>query len=132
MYRIINEAKREERDIKSNLTIMIQHMLKCKYQFEYPNKKSWRESIRKGWLNVKNEFQAIGKGALYKNYYLRKLDIADVYADAVDMASEETGLSVSAFPNELEWTREQLMDRTFLREFIETYGFGSQESIATL
>ena len=45
MLKIINESKREEEAVQSHLHVLLQYMLKCQFQYDYPDKKSWRLSI---------------------------------------------------------------------------------------
>lgn len=121
MIEIINESKNQERLIKNSLVVMIQHMLKLKYQSSYPRegKKSWIITILKEQRQFISEFKAIGVGSLYNNFYLRKLNLGQIYEDAVRYASYETDLPVSSFPAECEWSKSQLADREFIRNFIE-------------
>lgn len=125
-YRILNERRREERDIKSNLEILLTHMLKCKYQNEYSNKSSWRGSIRNAKNQIQYEFKENSdgtfKGSLYNIFYLKQLDLQKIYEKAVENAADETGLSFQDFPAECEWTKEQLIDDKFIHQFLNEWG----------
>lgn len=118
---ILDESKSSESTIKSNLKIMLIHMLKSKYQPEYENKNSWRASILNSYDGITNEFPEIGKGSLYKSYYMKKLSLSQVYLSAVRRASDETGKPIDVFPKECEWTKEQLVDEEFIYDFINKY-----------
>lgn len=118
----LNEDKQQERIVKSNLEVMIRHMLKCKYQNEYPTKSSWRDSIKNSFKDMVLEFKDIGKGALYKNFYLRKLNLDYIYKLALKNAINETGKDKSCFPATCEWTKEQLTNIDFIYDFIDKYG----------
>lgn len=125
-YRILNERRREERDIKSHLEVLLTHMLKCKYQNNYENKSSWRGSIRNAKNQIQYEFKENSngtfKGSLYSNFYLKQLDIQKIYEKAVENAADETGFSFQDFPVECEWTKEQLIDDKFIHQFLNEWG----------
>lgn len=124
-YRIINEGKREQRDIKSQLERLLLHMLKCKYQNNYANKESWRRSIRNARNEIQYEFKGTKgnfKGALYNNFYLKDLNLQEIYENAVENAVDETKLSFKDFPSTCEWTKEQLIDDEFINQFIKEWG----------
>jgi len=126
--RIINEAKREENSIRGSLFIMLLHMLKCKYQYDYPYKPSWRDSILNSFENLIGEFdKGIGKGSLYNSFYMKKFDLEGIYERAVKRAVVETKLPRSAFPEYCEWSKKELTDEDFIYSFIEEYGYGSNE-----
>ena len=98
---LLNENQSQEKTIKNSLIILLMHMLKCKYQNDYPDKSSWRK---------------------YKKYYLRDVSLDKCYKMAVRKASEETRLKVSVFPSECEWTKRELIDQDYIFEFIDKYG----------
>ena len=111
--------------INSSLIVLLTHMLKCKYQPEYKNKASWVGSIWSAYKNIVSQFPAVGKGALYKIFYLKKVDLNTIYKIAKRDASVETGKNISVFPNDCEWTKEQLTDYDFITDFINNYGNNS-------
>ena len=117
------ENNSQESSVRSYLRIMILHMLKCKYQNDYPDKRSWRNSIKASYNKMIDQFDAIGKGSLYKTFYMKKLDLKAIYERALNDASFETGLPKLAFPQSCEWTKEQLVDEEFIYKFINKYGF---------
>jgi len=117
------ENNSQESSVRSYLRIMILHMLKCKYQNDYLDKHSWRNSIINSYSKFIDQFDAIGKGSLYKTFYMKKLDLNSIYERALNEASFETGLSKSIFPSSCEWTKEQLVDEEFIYKFINKYGF---------
>ena len=125
--RIINEAKREENSIKHSLEVMLTHMLKCKYQYDYPYKPSWRDSIWNSYSDFTNEFIAVGKGSLYNSFYMKKFDLDSVYQKALNRAVRETRLPKEVFPEYCEWTKKELSDLDFISNFIEEYGYGPNE-----
>lgn len=118
----ISESKSEQSRVRSNLEVLIRHMLKCKYQSEYLHKASWRKSIRNAFDAIVSEFKAVGKGSLYRSYYIKKLPLQTVYELSRDNAVDETGKQKVDFPNTCEWTKEQLTDKQFIYDFIDKYG----------
>lgn len=121
----LEESKREEKAIKSNMRVLLCHMLKCKYQNDYSNKLSWRASIKNSFRNIIDEFDEKHNefsGALYKKFYLKNFNLNRCYELAVFDAADETGLYDSDFQKECPWTKEQLIDSKFIREFLSTYG----------
>lgn len=108
----------EKKSIKSFLIVMIMHMLKLKYQNDFPAKKSWVDSIHSSYNSLYVQFKGIGKGSLFNNFYMRQLNLDEIYKIAVRQASIETHLPLSAFPSKCEWTKEQLIDSDFIYNFI--------------
>lgn len=122
----LDENKRQEGSIRGSLQSMMMHMLKCMIQFEYENKASWRGSIWSGFSGMVNEFDEVGKGALYKTYYLKKLNLQEIYERSLVGASIETKKDRSLFPKKCPWTKEQLTNLTFIEEFINEHGQGAE------
>ena len=118
---LLYENNTEENIIKSTLTVLIQHMLKLKYQKDYLYKRSWILTIKKEQDQLIETFPKIGKGSLYNSFYLKKLDLNKIYKNAVRFAVRETGLPENAFPNLCELSKEQLVDRDYINSFIEEY-----------
>jgi len=99
-------AKRDRREVKSRLLVLITHMLKWTYQ---PRKRtrSWRGTI----LNQRWELGEDVRGGVLRNHaeeVLRK-----VYAQAVKQAAAETGLPAKTFPAECPYTLDQLLSEDF-------------------
>lgn len=120
---ILYETRSEQRTVRSEVRRILLHMLKCKYQNEYPDKKSWRLSILSSYYDLLDAFKGqIGKGSLYKKFYLKELSLDKVYHEAVDIAIQETKLDKSKFPEACEWNKAQLVNKEFIDNFIKTYG----------
>jgi hypothetical protein len=97
-------GKREKRSLISRFAVLIGHLLKWQYQFDYPNKKSWRATIN-------TQRRAIEK-LLQDNPSLKPLTdefIADAYPDAVDLAVAETPLDYTDFPNVCPWQTDKIL-----------------------
>lgn len=107
--------------IQSYMVVLLTHMLKCIYQPEYKNKSSWTGSILNSRSGIESNIGTIGKGVMYKKFYMQELDLDGLYSDAVLIAASETGKPLNVFPSTCPWSREQLIDRIFIQEFIEKY-----------
>lgn len=118
----LDENNRQKSTIRASLRIMMTHMLKCLGQPEYLNKASWVKSILNGLDKIIEEFDEVGKGALYKNFYLKRVDLQEIYERSLIRASFETGKSKSDFPKTCPWSKEQLINRTFIEGFINEHG----------
>ncbi len=103
-------GKRDKRELHSRLTVLILDLLKWKWQ---PAKKSatWRSTIvmQRGelrWLFEQSpSLKAIVQDA-----------VEDVYSDAMDGATAETGLPARTFPRKCPFTPDQILDRDSLPE----------------
>lgn len=97
----------DKRALRGYLRVLLMHLLKWHFQ---PGKRtpSWRGSIR----NARNEIEDILKDSpSLKNYIFESIDWC--YARAVKLAVEETGLSLSVFPNSCPYLDEQILDDEF-------------------
>ena len=98
-------GKREKRALTSHLAVLLGHLLKWRYQPEYPHRKSWRATIN-------TQRRAVMK-LLRDNPSLRSRlaeFIAEAYLDGVDLAVAETPLDYGAFPEHCPWTENQVLD----------------------
>ena len=95
-------ARRDRREVKSRLKVLIAHLLKWAYQ---PRKRSrsWRGTI----LSQQWELAEDVRGGVLRNHAEEVLP--KVYADAVKQAAAETGLSVKTFPAACPYTLDQLL-----------------------
>ena len=97
-------GKRERRALESRLGVLVGHLLKWRFQADYPNRKSWRATINA-------QRRSIAK-LLDDNPSLRpQLPelLASAYADAVDFAVAETPLDYDAFPQQCPWTIDEIL-----------------------
>lgn len=118
----ISESKNEQRAVRHYLTILIKHMLKCKYQNDYVDKSSWRYSIYNSHNNLVLEFKAVGKGSLFNRYYMHQMDLNRVYQNALLGAIKETGKLKTDFPLNCEWKLMDFVDDKFIDDFISRWG----------
>lgn len=103
-------GKRDKRELHSRLTVLILHLLKWKWQ---PEKKSrsWRATIVTQRAELRRLFeQSPSLKAKVQDA------VEDVYADAIDGATIETGLAARRFPRKCPFTPDQILDREFLPE----------------
>ena len=97
-------GKRERRALESRLVVLLGHLLKWKYQSDYPNRKSWRATIN-------TQRRSITK-LLSENPSLQSQlsqFIADAYPGAVDLAVAETPFDYEVFPDHCPWDPEQVL-----------------------
>jgi len=82
----------DKKSVKSNLRILLMHLLKWQYQ---PDKRtnSWRTTIKEHRNRLEDDF---ANSPSLNNYFLEIFD--ECYQKARDLASSETGLSVTVFP----------------------------------
>ena len=118
---ILDENQSAKSAINSSMIIMLTHMLKCEYQPEYKNKSSWLASIWNSYKNIVSQFTAIGKGVMFKIFYMKTLDLDTLYKIAVKDASKETGKPLDIFPDKCPWTKLELVNLDFINNFIEKY-----------
>jgi hypothetical protein len=98
-------GKRERRALQGRLGVLLGHLLKWRYQSDYPYRKSWRATI--------NTQRRALRQLLDENPSL-KASLEDVmeraYADGVDLAVAETPLDYDAFPPTCPWTPDEAID----------------------
>ncbi len=105
---LIMEGRSEERSLKSHLKQLILHLLKWKYQPDFQSR-SWRLTIG----SQRDEIHDAIKDS--KTFAKNLMNYAhEVYEGAKRGASRETGINQSVFPEELEFTEEQLLDFDFM------------------
>lgn len=96
--------------VKSNLRILLMHLLKWQYQ---PEKRtnSWRTTIKEHRNRLEDDF---ADSPSLKNYFLEVFN--ECYQKARDLASSETGLSISVFPVECPFHPDLVLKSDFLPE----------------
>lgn len=101
-------ARKEKQALKSNLRILLMHLIKWKYQ---PSKRtnSWRSTIREHRKRLKDGFD---DSPSLKPYYLEIFP--DCYQDARELASDETGLTINTFPVASPFTNEEALNENYL------------------
>ena len=105
---IVSLGKSEKRAIKSNLIIVILHLLKWRYQPE-KRSNSWKSTIREHRRRIQ---ELLTDSPSLKNY-LPKI-LTTCYLAAKKQASDETSLSVNAFPESCPFTLAECLNEDFL------------------
>jgi len=100
-------GKNNQRELTSRLKILLGHLLKWQYQADYRGR-SWRGSIieQRSEINDLLEENPSLKPILSQTIHL-------AYPKAVNLASEETGLSKNTFPQTCPYSQEQILQNGF-------------------
>lgn len=103
-------GRHEKNALRSNLRILLMHLLKWQYQ---PSKRSnsWRGTIIEHRIRIQDTLE---DSPSLKNFYPQIFD--KTYQQARKKAAEETGLPLETFPMEYPYTLEQMLDAEFLPE----------------
>ncbi len=101
-------GKRDFREILSRLKILLIHLIKWMFQKD-KRTKSWQQTIdeQRDELNSEFEFSKNEKNYAKENY-------KSTYQRAKKLASKETGLPLSTFPEEPPFTFEQAIDEDWM------------------
>ena len=102
-------GKSEQRELESRMALLLAHLLKWQHQPERRGS-SWEASIR-------HQRQRIGRRLERTPSLKPDLDDpewwAGVWADALDLATRETGLSYEDFPAECPWEPADILNANF-------------------
>ena len=101
-------GRSEKHALEGNLVVLLMHLLKYKYQ---PDKRynSWKVTIREHRRRLTRSFK---DSPSLKTYFQEVLP--ECYQDARKQASDETGLSLDAFPVEFTITADECLNEDFL------------------
>ncbi|MBE9143787.1 DUF29 domain-containing protein [Planktothrix mougeotii] len=101
-------GRSEKNALKSNLRILLMHLLKYKYQ---PEKRtnSWVYTIIEHRQRLRDTFKT--SPSLYR--FFEEI-FNESYEDARKLAAGETGLSINEFPPESPFTGEEVLNGDFL------------------
>jgi hypothetical protein len=101
-------GRSDKNALKSNLKILLMHLLKYKYQ---PEKRtnSWRYNIIEHRQRLRDTFKT--SPSLYR--FFEEI-FNEAYQDARELAAGETGLSIKIFPPESPFTVEEVLNPDFL------------------
>lgn len=100
-------ARRDRREVKSRLTVLLAHVLKWFHQPEQRSG-SWRGTI----IEQRQELAELVTRGILRNH--AEAVLADAYAEAVERAGAETGLAAGSFPDECPYSLEQLLSPEIL------------------
>lgn len=107
----LEDMGRSQKDaLYSNLKIVFLHLLKWQYQ---PSRRSnsWRFSIREHRQRLHKAFK---DSPSLKNYYINNFE--DCYADARELAADETGLSLETFPVHCPFNPDEVMNADYISQ----------------
>ena len=101
-------GRRERQSLKSNLVILLLHLLKWQFQ---PDRQShsWRASIVEHRQRLED---SVAVSPSLKPYL--KTILPQAYGNAVERAAAETGLPEATFPLDCPYTVDQVMAKGFL------------------
>ncbi len=103
-------SRRERKSLKSNLIVLLLHLLKWQYQPEQRSG-SWRSSIREHRRRINDDLSDSPSLLSYLQAVL-----SGCYTSACEQAADETGLALQTFPVDCPYTSEQVLDANFLPE----------------
>ncbi|MEH2372503.1 DUF29 domain-containing protein [Nostoc sp.] len=103
-------GRSEKKALRSNLEVMLMHLLKYKYQAE-KRSGSWRATIREHRKRLR---QALEESPSLKPYFDEVFGLC--YDEARLLAADETELHPAIFPEQSPFTPEQALDPDFLPE----------------
>ncbi|MBD1858571.1 MULTISPECIES: DUF29 domain-containing protein [Leptolyngbya] len=101
-------SRRERKSLKSNLVVILLHLLKWQHQPELRSG-SWRGSIREHRRRVNDDL----KDSPSLIPYFQEV-FAECYANAREQAADETGLPLETFPVNCPYFPEQVLNSEYL------------------
>ena len=103
-------VRSEKKAIRSNLRILLMHLLKYKYQSEKQTN-SWLFTIREHRKRLRDDFK---NSPSLKRYFREVFE--ECYQDARELAADETGLTIDTFPVESPFSQEETLNPDYLPE----------------
>jgi hypothetical protein len=103
-------ARSDRRSLKSNLVVILTHLLKWQFQPERRSS-SWQASI----VEHRRRVRDLLKDSPSLKPYFEEV-FAECYEDAIELASIETGLPTSTFPRSSPYSSAQVLEAGFLPE----------------
>lgn len=103
-------GKSERKSLKSNLIVVLMHLLKWQYQPEF-RCGSWKGSIVEHRRRIR---EALKDSPSFKPY-LEEV-FSECYLDAIEQAIAETGLPIETFPSVCTYTIAEVLDAKFFPE----------------
>ncbi|HKM55673.1 MAG TPA: DUF29 domain-containing protein [Isosphaeraceae bacterium] len=99
---LVDMARRDRREVKSRLVVLLAHLLKWDFQPE-KRSRSWRTTI----LSQRQELADLASRGVLRTHAETVLPAA--YENAVELAASETGVPAATFPKVCPLTVEQLL-----------------------
>lgn len=103
-------SRNERRSLKSNLIVVLIHLLKWQYQPQMRSG-SWKGSLVEHRRRIR---ESLKSSPSLKSYLQECFD--EAYADAIEQAAAETDLPRSLFPSAYPYQIEQVLNSEFLPE----------------
>jgi len=103
-------GRSEKKALRSNLEVLLMHLLKYEYQAE-KRSGSWRATIREHRKRLR---EALEESPSLKPYFSEVFGLC--YDDARLLTADETELHLAIFPEQSPFTPEQTLDPDFLPE----------------
>ncbi|UBF28569.1 DUF29 domain-containing protein [Kovacikia minuta CCNUW1] len=101
-------GRSERRSLKSNLIVLLVHLLKWQYQPE-SRSGSWKSSIVEHRRRIR---EALEESPSLKPYF--ETVFSDCYLNAVEQTIAETGLPIETFPAECPYVIAEVLNTNFL------------------
>lgn len=101
-------SRSEKNALKSNVRILLMHLLKWKYQASRRSN-SWKSTITEHRTRIQDSFES---SPSLVNYF--KEVLGQCYQSSRKLASDETGLPLDIFPDESPFTLEEILNLDFL------------------
>lgn len=101
-------SRRERKALKSNLIVVLLHLLKWQFQPEQRSG-SWRSSLREHRRRINDDLNDSPSLVPYVQTVF-----AECYLNAREQAADETGLSLQTLPESCPYTIEQIIDPAYL------------------
>lgn len=101
-------GRSEKRAVKSNLIILLLHLLKYKYQ-SAKRTNSWKATIREHRRRLRDLFK---ESPSLKPYFTQIFE--ECYQDSREQAADETGLPLDTFPIFSPFTSSEVLDPDYL------------------
>jgi len=111
-------SKSDRRELHSRLLVLLAHLLKWQFQYQSLSER-WREFKGDSWRSTMVEQRAQLDGLLRQSPGLKSAieeAIAGAYPAAVRLASKETGLSTTTFPDTCPYSSVQILDEDYYPE----------------
>jgi len=103
-------GRSDKRELESRLTVLLMHLLKWQIQSKMRSR-SWSGTILERRRRIAKLLRESPSLRPFVNEAL-----AEAYSDALEAASNETGLPETEFPTECPFTPDEVLSRAFLPE----------------
>jgi len=114
-------GKKEKKEFRNRLTVLLAHLIKWEYQPDYIGKRSWEKTIdeqRRAICNILAENPSLKPAVREK--------LEEAWGKAKESAEKETGVGTENFPHKCLWAFDQIMDDEFFP--VQNSNTGHQET----